>query len=424
MKSELLKKLIRPTYMMWLFAALCIFFLFTNFIIWNEWREESKVHDENTRIKNDVDADKITTSSDSYLQITEFYIDIISTYGVKYNYKKGKGRNQGLNHYQRTDVVKEVYQLCKLLDIPFMLPVSIAAYESAFRPYVFTTNKNGEKLEVGLYQHRQGAVGQAWLAYHQLPPAYQKRCAFHYTGDESLEDPINATRIELVLLWGEKRDYANNKAFYVSSRHWGKGDIYPLYAGGIVPEKDFEFNKGTIKEDVRNPLMYYHIIRSYEEQFNKFSLKVWVETSGYAELYRKECSKLELGFIEGWKYAQTQIELSEEIKKETERSKKKVEKLELKYLDNIKKLDGKYRQLNGYLKRNEFQHVHDIWNEGMAHLKWLRDIIRDEEKKLANKIFVILYVIALVIMFICTIVVGILILKGSIGWMIKKVKKK
>ena len=415
-----IKHLIKPTYMMWMFAGLSIIFLSVIIIIWNEWKDERETDKENNRIKKDIHVDRITTESDKYITVTEFYVDIMSTYGVKYNHRKGKSQNQGLNHYQRIDTAKEIYQLSKLLNISYMLPMSIAQYESAFRPYIFTTNSLGEIIEMGLYQHRSGAVGQAFLYSHQLPQAYKKRCAFYYEGPESLKDPINATRIELVLLWGEKRTYANNRAFFVSSRHWGQSSIYPLWSGGITPDENFIFDKDTIKEDSRNPLMYYSIIRAYETQFNKFNLKVWVETSGYAKLYKKKCSKMEWGYIEGWKYAQTQIKIAKLITLKTEQHKEEVNKLELKYLDNIKKLDNKYRELNGYLKRSEFKKIEDIFSEGMAHFKWLRNTIRDDEKKIAHKIFVVLYAISLLIMFVCTFIIGLRI----IIWVGRKIFRK
>jgi len=346
---------------------LSIIFIIQFYVIYNDNLELSKLLRQEDYVRERITVDEILSPNDRYLKVSKFYSAIIATYGVKYHQNKGRENDQGLSHYQKPDFILEVYRLCNMLDIPYMLPMAMATFESSFRPYVQTD------FETGIFQHRPEAVGQAWIYYYQLSPEYQKKCSFYYNDREDLKDIINAIRIQMVLLWGYKKDFANNQAYYISSAHWGLHRIWPMYSRGIAIPDEFSFNKGTVDEDCRNPMMYYFIINSYLTAYNRFDLNVWVETAGYKEVYKKACSKLEWGYLEGWKYAQDLLETAKEVELNNSEYKEKNEKLIKKYNDKIKQVDEEYRRIHGLMMQGKYRDIKDLFNLARQEFRAFRD---------------------------------------------------
>ena len=132
------RTLIRPWYLAGFCVFLSILFLIQSIIIHLDRNDIRERYQDQIQIREKITADRILSENDRYLKITKFYSSIISVYGVKFHPKKKRGNDQGLNNYQRADFIRETYQLCRLLDIPWMLPMAIATFESAFRPYAET----------------------------------------------------------------------------------------------------------------------------------------------------------------------------------------------------------------------------------------------------------------------------------------------
>ena len=376
--------------MMWFVGALALMFLSFNFIIYFE--KESQVRyliKEQNYVKDEIALDKIITENDRRIKITSFYASIIATYGVKYHPGKKRDR-QGLNHYQKADFILTTYKLCKLLDIPYMLPMSIAGYESGFIPAAETD------YETGIFQHRPVAVAQAFMYYHQLPAAYKKQCAFVYTSAEDLKDPVNALKIQMVLLWGLKKDFDNNEGFYVSGSHWGTHLIYPLYKKGITIPDEFVFNKGTIKEDARNPLMYYYIINAYKSRFDMFSLKVWIEND-YVARYKRQASKSEVGFLDGWKYAQDLLKTAKEVEINNTKYEEEQERLIRKYNEKIKTVETEYRRIHGLMKEGKFDKIKDLFKLGRSQFFWLVGEVNQDNISEQKKFLIKIYISAIII---------------------------
>jgi len=418
MKQIPLEKLIRPTYMAWMFGAMAFFFLiFGIFIYLDKIKEVNYIIKESFHIKEQVEVNKILTQNDRYLKVQAMYANIIATYGTKYHPSKGKGNNQGLNHYQKADFMKEVYKLCTWLDIPYMWPMGKCSFESAFRPYVMT------EYETGIWQQRHEYALMAHYYFQFLPESLKDKIHFRYKSREDLLDPINATRIEMIVIWGMYNyRFDHNLAWTYIASHWGESKIYPLYDKNIPIPEEYIFMKKNAERDARNPLMYYGVVYSYVSQFEKFSTKVWIDHS-YIAAYKKECSRLERNYIEELEFIRDWYDLAKQYHKNNLEHEKKQKKIELKWEDKVTKLEDKYRELNGYIKAGKYRKVNDIFLEGKAHFKGLRDAIRKDQKKDAHNIFMILWAISLLIMLCCTVVLIIIWIKVIIQWLRKRKKK-
>ena len=170
----------------------------------------------------------------------------------------------------------------------------------------------------------------------------------------------------------------------------------------MIPDQ-FVFNRGTLKEDARNPLMYYYIINAYENRFNEFDLKVWID-QGYIDAYKKECSRMEWGFLEGWKYAQDLLKTAQEIKINTEKYEAENKRLIEKYNEKIKKVDEEYRRIHGLMKRGKFKKIKDLFLIAKLQFRALRDEIMDQEKKMIERILLISYILIILIILIFAII--------------------
>ena len=359
-----IRHILRPTYLAWTFGLLLIVVVIqSQFIYHSSNRRVDRTIDKYTYIKDRMHINKIQTESDRYTKVTTFYTEIAATYFQKYHKKydkKDMWRYQGLRDDELTMVINWWYRGGKDLGIPYMLPPAIAVRESSGNPKARTFNKDGSILEAGLYNQRRGAAIQAKYYNSLMLPHLQARYDFKFHTMEDLLDPVNATKCELNLLWGEMMYFDNNIMIYVTSRHWGNGKIDKLVKNGVYPPKDFKFNIGKINEDVRNPFIYYFIINQYLSAFERFTVKVRLDKR-YDEIYRKTCSLMEREYINGYKYFNEFVDLYDEIKSDKvnyyDKREKKIGKLEHK----IRNLSRFYKDSRNHIKEGKFDSLKEYF---------------------------------------------------------------
>lgn len=373
-----------PWWLVSLLGALLAGSIIQTVIIYVDGRNRvENVIEEMTYIKDTVAADRITTESDRFIKVTTMYSEIIAVYGNKYH-EKNRPQFQGFTTKQKAAVIKEWYELSALLDLPFFVLPSIGAMESSLNPLSTTTNYLGVIIEAGYLQNRVEAVIQAKWYYEQLPEEYKKRCAFIYGGQEDLLDPINATRVTAVLLWGLKLRYQNNWAWVMTTYHWGLERIDRYYQAGIAPTKEFVFNKGTLKEDVRDPFLYYWVFNAYCSQFSRFEIKVNVDHS-YLVNYLEACSQLEWTFIRQWKWFQEMIELSEEIKGDKIDFEEKQREHIAKWEERMREANEEFLTAKGIITEGKFNKIRDVFKLGdMAVTDFLSEIQNEKVDKLSR----------------------------------------
>ena len=345
--------------------------------------------------------DKILSEADKYLKITSFYSTIIGRYGKKYhpNYKD-KINEQGLTGREKADVIREIYELERMLSIPHFTLISKAKIESGFAPKASTFTATGDVLEAGLWQNRDVAVMQASFFLRQMPPQMAERCAFRYQSIEDLYDPINACRIEAINTWGCMQRYEYDPSWVIPAVHWGITRIDKYWRLGIVPPKEFIFNKDTIKEDSRNPLTYYYLWNENFQQFSRFDIHVNVD-AGWEKAYRSECSRAERDFIDQSKFVKEAKELLEEIKihklevnAEYEAKNAKVDKL-------IHEANIQYMKSMGMIKTGRHKNIEYVFDIYKVHFM---DMIREMRKPEVDRmremaIFGYLVVLCLLLIF-------------------------
>jgi hypothetical protein len=386
-----LKKIIRPTYFAWVFLfTTFLFFSLCIFIYIDKDRQARYAYAERSYIDEQIEINKIISENERYLKITEFYSSIMSTYFVKYREKDNR-IDRGLNKYQKSELIYEVYHGCRILRIPYMYPMAKIIIESSGRPFIRT------KWETGLWQMRHEYAMQAKYFYQFLPEHLKKRFAFVYTGKkEELENVINSTRIELINIWGYMRMFDGSVAWAYTASHWGMDKIHKIYKSGIKLDmctfpKEYRFKVKNSEDDVRNPLMYYYLATAYASQFEKFSTKVYVD-KGYIEAYRRQASRLEREYIDMLKFVSDTMKYIVEVKENQEKFESQQKKLKLKYEEKIKYVDDEYRKLQGLVKSGRFKSFKDIVRMARGHFRWLRDEIVKEKKELYYKFLIYVYV--------------------------------
>ncbi|NIU83364.1 MAG: hypothetical protein GWN64_07755 [Candidatus Thorarchaeota archaeon] len=389
------KHLIKPTYLAYGFGFLSFIFAMQVFIVWNDGNKRvDRTIEKFTYIKDRQHIDKVLTENDRYTKVTTFYSEISSTYFQKYHEKynvKDKWMYQGLSDSQLAQVFNMWFLGSKLIGCSFMLLPAIATRESSGNPISRTYNEDGTILEAGLYNNRYTAVMQSRGYQSLMPESLKKYFEFYFTTMEDLWDPVNATRIEFCLVWGELIYFRRNKAWYITAVHWGNHKISRLYHNGIVPPDDFKFNIGKINEDVRNPFVYYFIINQYIDSFERFSTKVRIDKR-YDKIYREKCGKLEREYINSKKYFQEMIELYEEEKQD-----KKEFEQRRKIRD--KKFEKKIREFNVYcietqaaIKEGRFKKIKDLYNVFRSDLrKFIKEMNEEKNNDIRWKIKLILY---------------------------------
>jgi hypothetical protein len=444
-KYLLLKHIIRPWYFAGFATFLALFITIISILIINELKNNLyNIRYLNDKIKEDV----MVTERDNQLKVIAMYNLIISTYGNKYHkrYNVGKKRKyQGLEpRWQAPLFNRKSYDYEKRLNIPYMTFHTFAKIETAFNPYAETkreiTVKKGRKetkkaliLEAGIFQHREEAVGQALLFNKQMRsihPNLAEELEFKFNKMGDLFDPINALRVQANLVWGYMQKTANQMAWWSTLTHWGWGRIAGYYYfrknKGILPD-DFTFNKGTVKEDTRDPLQYFGLFFANWGQFSKFRIRVGVE-QWYDKLYKQECSRLEWQFIQSWKFVKDLKEDVQDFKKFRLETKIEHEKRLKKILSKAANIDREYAKLHGIIKSGRFTKINNVFGMWRIHFKKLRDDLGYERKAKTkvgkkevrfNKSLIIIYLIAMGLLFAFSII-GIL---STIIIVIKKIKK-
>ena len=258
--------------------------------------------------------------------------------------------------------------------------------------------------EIGLFQHREGGVGQAWIYFHRMPESWKKRLVFRYNKPEDLEDIINVIRIEAILSWGERDSYGNSLAWGITSTHWGRYRIYPLYKDkDLVIPRNFEFNLNTIKEDIRHPFTYYFYLNEHIEQFSRFDVRIRIEQA-WIDNYEKIATKIEWEFIQTQRDAIKFRVLVESIAD----NKKKYEKNYAKEIKNVKrlalKIENRGRQLNRLIKKGKFTNIKEVYLMMGQYTKELWKDYTKESVKNNRKTAILL----LMIMIVCVILLSLL----------------
>ena len=379
-----IRKLIKPTYFAWGFGVLCFIFAAQTIFVYITLNNRN---DRNitkfTYIKDRVSIDKIHTQSDRYIKIVTFYTEIVSVYFQKYHdkyNKKGKTKYQGLNDSQLAKIINLWYRGSRGTSLSYMLLPSIAIRESSGNPLACTYNKDGTILEAGLYNNRREAVLQARRYRNLMPINLQRIFDFYFIKMDDLFDPINATKIEFCLLWGEFVYYKNNQAWAITSSHWGNTKISKLYHNGILPPKDFKFNIGSINEDVRNPFVYYFIINQYISAFERFTVKVRLDTR-YDKIYKSTAKKMEQEYINSYKYFNEFVDLMDEIKNDKinyfDKREKNIFRLETK----IRHLSKFYKDAHKLLKAGKIKTFKEFWTVLMNDTRKIIKEIEEEKNK-------------------------------------------
>jgi hypothetical protein len=180
---------------------------------------------------------------------------------------------------------------------------------------------------------------------------------------------------------------ANQMAWWTTFTHWGLGRVAPYYYfrrnGGILPD-DYTFNKGTIREDVRDPLQYFGLFYANWGQFSQFKIKVNVET-WYDKLYKQECSRIEWQFIQSWKFVKELKKETEDLKAFRLKAKEEDEKRVAKILKKSSKIDLEYKKLHGRISSGDFLNIHDVFRLWLVPFKKLmKDLSKD--KKISVKV--------------------------------------
>ena len=402
--------LFKITFLTYAFMVLSAVLLILVFVIYIDGGNRvDRIVKEHTYIDRILKIKSQLTPDSTKLRITTFYSEIIARYGMRYH-PKNNSNIQGLNHYQKADIINLIYTGCTELQIDYMLPMGKIIFESAYRPYVETD------WETGLWQQRKVYVIQAFYFYNQLPTHLKKKYHFYYNDREDLKDPINATKIELVSLWGLKRMFKGNKVFVYSASHWGIGKIWPIYKKGIdFPEK-YVFDKDTIKEDSRNPLMYYYVINSYASRFWEGDVDCWIEEN-YIKEYKKHISKQENDYINEWKYIKNLLDMLDEKEKKIA----EIKQIDLKYQSKVKRLDDIYRQAHKSIMEGDFTDIKLVFGICKRHLKDLAKEILADKKTVLEKVLIIIYLIIFCLFLIFSII-GFLVVIKKIFWRVKNGK--
>jgi len=417
----------------WYFAGFSTFLCLLMVVLFFFQRiDYNKKISETTYYYDKLKEDIIVTERDRMLKTMSMYDLIISTYGQKHHkkYDVGKKRKyQGLSKWQKPLFNRKCYEYERLLDIPHMTFHTTAKIETAFNPLAETRYEDGSLKEAGIFQNRQGAVGQALIflkEMYAINPNMAQNFEFEFKDMSSLFNPLNALKVEALLYWGYKRRYAGQQAWYVTVIHWGESRIAPYYYqrrnDGILPE-NFTFNKNTIKEDVRDPLQYWGLWYANWSQFSRFKIEVGIET-WYDKIYREECSRLEWQFIQSWKYIRQLKEGVEELKQFQLEAKQEHEKRLNHILKKAKDVDEKYAQLHGLIKKGKFKHINDILKLWKGHFKELILDLSAESKARFNRIAIITYLSIMGIIVIFSIIGFFVVFLKIIIKVKKHIKKK
>lgn len=353
--------------------AVCITVLLAVMLIWDsiDRRQFERELIDGDRIFYDKVAERaLVGPGEHFRKHVDFYNKIIGWYGPQY--RKGK---RGMSHKQRSKFVINLYDYNKMLGLPYFDVISIALIESYYDPFTV-----GPFNEGGMFQMRPGAVAQA-VMYHGFIKSkhVRDRLRFNYGKDSDLRDPLNQLKMACVLLWGYRRQYANDPSWYVSSYHWG-GIMDRYWRKKIQVPKEFVFNKGTVREDVRDPFVYYFMWANIEQAFSHFRKDIYVYMPpDYIKKWKESASELEVQFVQSWKYVK---QLNDKVKKieEMEQEFNEERKIELAKLRKLTdKANEEYQRLHSKLKIGNFKSVKDVWFAGrVVYRQMIKDIAQEK----------------------------------------------
>ncbi len=396
MKIIKLNKLL-DIYLKWLLAGFCVLLLII--LYWSMSSRKDLIFDYNDHKMywDTMSEELLVRPGEAFKKYTDWYNKVLGWYGPKYHRKHKRGMHPRI----RSKWVKNLHEYNTLLDLPPMALLSIALFESSY-----DLKATGPFKEMGMFQMRKGAVMQAeW--YHKTIRSknIKDKLRFRYQKESDLQDPLNQLKIAAVLLWGYRIDFGNDPMWYISAYHWG-GMMGKYYYAGVLPPKEFVFNKGTVKEDVRDPFSYYFVWAQIDFAFRHFRKDINIPYD-YIREYRKHMNKYEKEYIYDYKYIR---KLKRELMdiKEYQAEFKKEQKKKLKRLDAlVKKADKEYSHIHGLIKTGQFKNIKDIFSMGIGvYKKLIKDIAKDNVRirdktaiYMAGASLIILFVLAVVGLF-------------------------
>ena len=352
MKIEL-NKILRPLFFAWGFGIVSVLMLtLTIFVIWTSRTERQWLINDRIEFDTEISHQLMLSASDHKRVSIDFANKIISRYGYRYHHKNKKA----MHPKERADFVLKAYEYEKVLDLPTFTLLSFAMLESYFNPY-----EKGLYNESGMFQFRKSTVAQAESFWRSIrSPKIREKLRFRYNSTNDLVDPLNQLKMAAVLIWGYRIDFGNDLMWYISAYHWGGGQMYKYYAKGVLPPDEFLFNKGTVKEDARNPFSYYFVWSQIHNAFSGYRQQMSLPLE-YISAYRKAASERELIFIDHYKLVQKlknsirdlkamKTEFTEEREKEIKRLDKLVSSAEKEYA--IKKK---------WIKDGNFTTIEQVW---------------------------------------------------------------
>ena len=402
------KHLVRPTYFAWFFFAAFIYMSIIANMIRNDGKEQRReITDRLTYIKDQRELVNTLSEADRHLKVTTMYVSVAVNYGQKFHKKYNKPKKwkyQGMDKKQLSDLSRLCYRWSRLTDVPYFDIWTTGLIETAYNPLARTYYEDGKTLcEAGWFQHRKEAVMQSEYFLHRMPDYLKKELTFTFNNMEDLLDPVTALKVQVCLFWGARRLFGNDPSWYVPAVHWGIGKMYRYYKNGMTPPIHFVFNRGTLREDVRNPFTYYFVWHAYSSQFERFTLDVFIE-KGWLEQYRKECSKMEWNFIHSQRYVRDMVNLAEEYREQAEKYKKLELKLSKKMEEKIRNANNAYRKLHGRVKSGKLSSMKDVYWEGRKILKDLVLELESEKTERTHKVYLISIITSIIIIIIFSII--------------------
>lgn len=425
-RKIILRYIIRPWYFAGFATFLCGVMAVLFVIRHKEYRSDLK----NIRIEENYMTHKLYeqitgSSKERKMKITTFYGYIMTDYGNKYRKgkdRKGQRKTQGLHpKYQKPQVIDAMYNYEQWLDIPHFTLIILAMIESVFNPIAVTYDDEGNIIEAGLWQNRLEFVGQAMLALKdltQINPRLAKKLNFKFSSMKDLSDPVNATKIEALVVWHYKRYFANNTPYYILATHWGLHRAYKYYITDFEIPDEIVFLKKNLKNDVRKPLHFWRMFYSAYKNFSSFRIEIGYDIT-YIISYKEKCSRLEYEFVHSWKEEKKlKAEIADLKKYKIEIDQKLKEKIN-KIIKREKKLDQLYRKYFNMIETGKFHKIKDVWIMWKTHLKQVYMELFGEKIKKEKRVTYIIYFSMISVIFLFTLFGFIM----SIWITIKKIRK-
>ncbi len=366
-----LRKLARPVFLAWGFGVFSVILLFlVVFVLVTSSEERRWLINDRVEFDTEVSHQLMLSASDHKRISIDFANKIISRYGYRYHHKNRKA----MHPKARADFVLKSYEYEKLLDLPTFTLLSFAMLESYFNPY-----ESGPYNESGMFQFRKDTVAQADSFWKDIrSPKIREKLRFRTGGTNDLIDPLNQLKMAAVLIWGYRIDFGNDLMWYVSAYHWGGGQMYKYYVKGVLPPDEFVFNRGTIKEDVRNPFSYYFVWSQIHNAFSGYRQQMSLPLE-YISAFRKAASERELIFIDHLKLIQNLKNSIRDLKemktKFTEGRERELERLE----KLVFAAEKDYAIKKKWIKKGNFTTIEQVWTAERAIWKqFLKDLFEDK----------------------------------------------